>query len=351
MPRPAPVLLSVLMGLAMTLAGCAGSGGSAATTSPALAHPDAVPTGSATGAPGPSVPAAPSASPTAPWLTSPILAVKIDNTAAARPRIGLGAADIVYVEPVEGGLTRLLALFSSRLPAQVGPVRSARESDVALLGNYGAVAFAFSGGSAQTLATVSRGTQVNVSYDSSTRGFRREPSRPAPYNVIGDPAVLLARSAVIAHPGDPGWRPGPGPAGAAPAVRVDAAYPACRLSFAWDGAIGRYLLTTDGRPELDETGRQVGAASVVVLTVPVTMSSNVDVAGAPTPVVGLVGSGPARVLRDGQLSTGTWARSAVAAPTILSTSAGAPMTLAAGPLWVLLVGPGQAVTISATGAA
>ena len=349
--RPAIALVMAAVGLALGASACAGPTEAAGptpsmsrgTAAPPLTTSSAAPTGAAT--------SSPTALPGAPWLTRPILAVKIDNTSAARPRIGLTAADVVYVEPVEGGLTRLLALFSSTLPTQVGPVRSARESDVALLGNYGRVAFAFSGGSPYTLQTLAKGTQVDVSYDSSMRGFRREPSRRAPYNVIGDPAALMARSGVSTPPTDAGWRIGPPPAGAQPATRLDAAYPACRLSFAWDAARGEYLVTTDGRPELDENGRQLGAASVVVLTVPVHLSGNIDVAGSPTPVVTLVGTGAARVLRDGQASTGTWARADVGSPTLLSTVAGAPMTIPRGPVWVLLVGAGQTVSVTATGPA
>jgi hypothetical protein len=72
-----------------------------------------------------------------PAPAGPVLAVKIDNVAAARPQLGLDAADIVYVEPVEAGLTRLAAVYSSRLPDAVGPVRSARESDLELLRQFG----------------------------------------------------------------------------------------------------------------------------------------------------------------------------------------------------------------------
>ena len=46
-----------------------------------------------------------------------VLAVKIDNIVFARPQTGLTHADIVYVLPVEGGLSRFLAVFSSALPA------------------------------------------------------------------------------------------------------------------------------------------------------------------------------------------------------------------------------------------
>ena len=67
----------------------------------------------------------------------PVLAVKIDNIVDARPQTGLQAADIVYVLPVEGGLTRFMAVFSSHLPPAVGPVRSAREDDLAVLLQFG----------------------------------------------------------------------------------------------------------------------------------------------------------------------------------------------------------------------
>ena len=53
----------------------------------------------------------------------PVIAVKVDNIAQARPHTGLSRADIVYVLPVEGGLSRFLAVFSSHFPPLIGPVR------------------------------------------------------------------------------------------------------------------------------------------------------------------------------------------------------------------------------------
>ncbi|MEI6591243.1 MAG: DUF3048 domain-containing protein, partial [Actinomycetes bacterium] len=51
---------------------------------------------------------------------------KIDNIADARPQAGLNQADVVFDEMVEGGLTRLLAVWHSRIPELLGPVRSVR---------------------------------------------------------------------------------------------------------------------------------------------------------------------------------------------------------------------------------
>ena len=77
-----------------------------------------------------------------PGKNGPLPAVKIDDTKDAHPQIGITEADVVYVEQVESGLTRLLALYSSNFPAEIGPVRSARISDIDLLAQYGRVAFA-----------------------------------------------------------------------------------------------------------------------------------------------------------------------------------------------------------------
>lgn len=105
----------------------------------------------------------------------PVLAVKIDNVGAARPHTGLGRADLVYVEQVESGLTRLLAVFSSQLPDRVGPVRSARESDLELLRQFGSPALAFSGAQSRLLPVVAAAPVYDVS----------PPTRPAPTYATG----------------------------------------------------------------------------------------------------------------------------------------------------------------------
>ena len=292
----------------------------------------------------------PSASPSSAARTGPLsgraLAVKIDNTAKSHPHIGMAQADVVYVEPVEGGLTRLLAVFSSAMPKEVGPVRSARESDLAILGNYGPVAFAYSGASHYTERLLAKGREVNLSYGASTQGFQRDPARPAPYNVIGDPKALLARAKGSAVPKDPGFVFGAAPAGGAKATEVATRWPAARVSFKWDAGRKEYLLSTDGKRDVDPQGRQHGAATVVVQEVPTHSSRNKDVRGAPTPVVTLTGKGPVTVLRGGQVWRGTWSRTSLTAPTSFTGPSGKALTMdPAGTVWVLLVAPGQAVTV------
>ena len=124
-------------------------------------------------------------------------------------------------------------------------------------------------------------------------------------------------------------------------------WPASKAVFTWDAASGRYLLTSDGRPDVAAGGARIGAATVVVQEVPAHLSENRDVNGAQTPVVDLVGSGTATVLRDGQVWKGQWSRPDLGSPTSYTTGGpgGPPIAMASGPVWVLLVPVGQAVTV------
>ena len=87
-------------------------------------------------------------------INGPVLVVKIDDTTQAHPQVGLEDADVVYIEQVEGGLTRLAAIFSSIIPQRIGPVRSARISDIDILSQFGRVAFAYSGAQRKLLPVI-----------------------------------------------------------------------------------------------------------------------------------------------------------------------------------------------------
>src|SRR5918994_7333194 len=59
-------------------------------------------------------------------LPRPAVAVKIENSPQSRPQAGLGEADVVFEEVVEGGVTRFAAIYHCGSTKKVGPVRSAR---------------------------------------------------------------------------------------------------------------------------------------------------------------------------------------------------------------------------------
>ncbi|MDO5504582.1 MAG: DUF3048 domain-containing protein, partial [Actinomycetia bacterium] len=238
----------------------------------------------------------------------PVLAVKIDQVDAAYPRTGLASADVIYVDQVEYGLTRLMAVFSSTLPERVGPVRSARPNDPTILANYGPVALAFAGASGATFTHyLDVGTQINVSHDGG--GFHRDNSRAAPHNLYGTPSVLLERADGSQPPGDVGFRYGDPAPGGTPATAVSTRYPATRMSAAYQADSGTYEVSTNGRVEIDTlTGEPVTPTTIVIQKLVMENSLNGAGTGNATPLAGLVGSGEAIVLRDGQVWNGAWER-------------------------------------------
>ncbi|MDO5503480.1 MAG: DUF3048 domain-containing protein [Actinomycetia bacterium] len=324
--------------LALTVAACTSDEPEASPPPPTTATPAPTPTATPTPTPTPT----PEPEPTStPFEGGPVLAVKIDHVAAAHPRFGIGSADIVYVDEVEYGLTRLMAVFSTTLPEAVGPVRSARPNDPTILANYGPVALAFSGSSRQTREYLAQGTQINVE---DGGGFYRDRSRPAPHNLLATPQTLLDRAG-SSEPRDIGFRYGPAPAGGRPATSVSTQYPAARMSAEFDAESGTFEISTGGRVEIDAlTGDPVAPTTVVIQKVPMAPSDNVTSGGVATPLSSLVGSGDAIVLREGQVWEGQWTRADREAPTLF-TVGGEELTFAPGQTWLWFVRSDQSVTV------
>ncbi|HEY2222754.1 DUF3048 domain-containing protein [Actinomycetospora sp.] len=260
---------------------------------------------------------------------SAVLAVKVDNSPQGRPWTGVADADVVYVEPVEGGVTRLLTVFASHLPPSVGPVRSFRESDIDLLAAYGRPALAFSGNAPELDRLVSSGPVMPVS-PAQVAGAYHRGRGDAPHNLYGTPAGLVAAAQGVAAPRDIGFRFGAAPAGGQPAADVVETIGSTKVDV--HAANGRYTVAFNGSPTVTANG----PATVVVQRVPITTSAIHDVVGAPSPTAVTVGRGPVDVLRDGKRWTGTWSRPAPTAPTTFTGADGRPMTFATGPVWVLL---------------
>lgn len=69
------------------------------------------------------------------------IAVMVNNHPDARPSAGISSADVVYEAVAEGGVTRLMPIFWSRLPEKVSSLRSARYYFAELAAGYKAEYF------------------------------------------------------------------------------------------------------------------------------------------------------------------------------------------------------------------
>jgi Protein of unknown function (DUF3048) N-terminal domain/Protein of unknown function (DUF3048) C-terminal domain len=266
----------------------------------------------------------------------PVLAVKIDNVAAARPHTGLGSADIVYAEQVEGGASRLMAVFSSHEPGIVGPVRSARESDVELLRQFDRPALAYSGAQHKLLPVLRAAPVENVTPGSAPGAFFRGGERPAPHNLYLRPGRALDAAPDAGAARDIGFRFGSAPSGGRAEDERSVRFPSARFTFTWSDARDRWLVSMDGSPARTTDGGRLGAATVVIQDVTVRPSRFHDRFGNVSPFTETVGSGSATVLRDGRAFAAHWSRPDATDGTAFTAPDGSRLRFAPGPVWVVL---------------
>jgi hypothetical protein len=287
----------------------------------------------------------PSPSPSRAVLTSPftgepvrtlgrILIVKIDNLDQARPQTGLTRADIIYLIPVEGGLSRIMAVFSSHFPPVIGPVRSSREDDIELLRQYGRPAFAYSGADPRLLPLVHRARIVDL-YDGLVGGYYRDPKRIAPHNLYARTGQLLAQAPGASRAHAIGFRFGPPPPGGRVTASHSVSFPAAAFTFRWSAAKQRWLVSMDGTRAASTEDGQLSAATVVIQYTAV-RTSRFHRQGVPSPYAQSTGSGTAVVLRGGESWDARWSRPRADGGTTFTTATGRPMTFARGQVWIVL---------------
>jgi hypothetical protein len=275
----------------------------------------------------------------------PVLAVKIDNIVTARPQTGLQSADIVYVEPVEGGLTRFMAVFSSRVPATVGPVRSARESDLYLLPQFGRPAFAWSGATPHLVPFIERAHIADL-YALQVNGYYRISSRFAPENLYANARTLLSEAPKASKARDIGFRFGALPAGGRATGSYSVKYPAASYTFRWSAKAKRWLTWIDGAPGGATEGGQLGGATVIIQYVYIGESRFEEYGGLP-PLARSIGSGKAVILRNGRAYTVHWSRPSLNSGTTYTLPGGKRMTFAPGQVWVVLAPESPASYVNA----
>lgn len=109
------------------------------------------------------------------------LAVLIDNV-GGYPQTGLREASMIVEMPVEGGSTRLMAIFDRSFPRRVGPVRSARDYFVELAQSTQAV-LVHDGGSPGAMIAIKNSVLPTLNAYNNGTLFSRDGGRSAPYNL------------------------------------------------------------------------------------------------------------------------------------------------------------------------
>jgi DUF3048 family protein len=268
----------------------------------------------------------------------PALAIKVENLPEARPQAGLNKADIVYEEPVEGGITRFIVLYQSKDASRVGPVRSARMTDSTIFPQYGHPIFGYAGGIPSVMKAADQAGVKDENFDIAAGAYTRDPNRSAPHNLYTTTAALYK----AAH--EKGGRP-------APVFTYDTSvpHPSKKVSYAhldfsyssdvywrWNPKKQVWLRFHGTVPHMLEGNVQVSAKNVVVQSVKVVYPGQKDVLGNPSPEAVTVGTGKAYVFRNSRMIVGKWVRPKTSDVTQFETKGGKVIPLTPGNTWIEL---------------
>jgi hypothetical protein len=271
------------------------------------------------------------------------LAVKIDNVSDALPQSGINHADVVIEELVEGGLTRLMAVFQCDSAKTVGPIRSLRISDADILALLHGSVLGYSGANPADLPpVVARSQAVLISQDANPQYFYRSTAHVAPHNVYSSTKRVLragiARKKSLNAP-KPLFSYGAIDPAAKRAHNVSMSWPAA--SAAWKWSKHGWLRTQNGSLDKLSDGSTVSSTNVVIMSVDIASTGLHDVLGTPSPQDVTVGNNRVWVLRDGKMIQGTWHRKSVASNLTFTDKKGNAIRLAPGRTWVELLPTGR----------
>ncbi|MFP5322186.1 MAG: DUF3048 domain-containing protein [Acidimicrobiia bacterium] len=284
----------------------------------------------------------------------PVLAVKIDNAEprtgrGGRPQAGINVADVVYEEVVEGSVTRFLALFHSTDADPVGPVRSARTTDLLLMRPLSRPLFAWSGANAGVAGQVRGADLVNVGVDANPGAYYRADDRPAPYDLMSSTGALYGGAASEERPPPSlfsyraeGEAPAGQPVDGVRIVFGDGPGSA-PVEYRWDGQ--GWARTQRDTPHVDAAGQQVAPPNVVIQLTPYREVQCCDAAGFPIVEAELVGEGDAWILTGGNLVEARWSRPTEGDVTTYTTADGEEVGLTPGRTWVAIAPPGSTTVL------
>jgi hypothetical protein len=273
----------------------------------------------------------------------PALTVKIENTPQALPQWGIDQADVVYEEIVNGGITRLAAIFNSHAPVKVGPVRSVRPTDTQVVWPLGGI-FAYSGGAPYAVASISTAPVKLIDESSAGTAMFRDPDLYAPHNLFAIAPKLFAFGGTpVPPPSLFSYRTNKqNPAGLA-VVSFTMPFPSIYpVTWTWDTTSLSWDRTLFGMADVTGTGVRESPKNVIVMWV-----NYVNGIGTENSYADLQGSGRAAFFVDGKETMGTWSRGPSKADIIqYKTADGHTALLTPGQTWVELLNVGATLSVT-----
>lgn len=262
-------------------------------------------------------------------------AVMIENHPDARPVSGLSHASVVFEAPVEGGITRFMAIYDATTTLdEVGPVRSARPYFVDWANGLRASYFHVGGSpeSLEKIKTLPNFVDVNeFAYGSS---FWRDSRRTAPHNVYTDQDrmdTILGRKQATGTRSVEAWHfiDLASSTDRGDVVKIRIPYGGSfNVTWNYDLERGVYVRSQSSAVQKDRDGSAVEAENVVVIKTDQTV---LDAIGRLR--VRTTGSGEAVAYRDGKKFVLRWRR-ATDGPLRFESTDGTEFLFTRGRTWI-----------------
>jgi hypothetical protein len=342
MKRILPMTLAVALGMSALVVSSAYGDSTTTTTLGDATSTTTLPTTTTTLKQGPVAPLTGLPDPLGVTKHRAALTIKIDNTPEAMPQYGIEDADVVYEEIVEGGITRLAAIFNSQLPTQVGPVRSVRKTDREIVFPIRGI-FAFSGGAEYAVRSIMTAPVKLFDEANSGAAMFRDAARYPPHNLFANAALLMKMDA---HPSAPRalfTYSSPNTKTPGPHVKsfVVGFANGFATSYVWNTEKKSWDRSIYDEPDVSANGVRISPKNVIVMTVQ--YPGGVGVLGS---YAQLIGSGPVEIFSGGTLQRGTWSRHDLRQATVYKSSSGGVINLKPGQTWVELLDVSDHVSVT-----
>lgn len=269
----------------------------------------------------------------------PALAIKVENAPEARPQYGLDTADIIYEEPVEGGVTRFIVIYQCADAKRVEPVRSARTSDPAILLQYGQPAFGYADAAGYVQKAVQRNKAIlDLNWKKLPEAYHEDSSREAPHHLYTSTKELwrVAQRRNLPVPEPVFEYSEEFPDAKSRKVRQVHLYFSDFSDVYWKWKGEMWMRSHDGAAHELAGAGPVQADNVLIQIVKLKNTGRKDVVGTIVPEVQSIGSGKAYLLRDGRMIIGKWERKSEADITAFVTRTGDTFLLKPGNTWIEL---------------
>jgi len=276
-------------------------------------------------------------------VNRPALTVKIENTPDSMPQWGITKADVVYEEIVNGGITRLAAIFNSSVPTKIGPVRSVRPTDTQIVYPLGGI-FAFSGGAQYAINSIETAPVKLLNQTSAGLAMYRDPKRQAPHNLYAVGESLFAFGGTPTPPNPiftyrVAGKKVKGTSVSTFTVNFPSIYP---VTWSWNSTSKSWDRSIFGSADITGTGERESPKNVIDMFV-----NYVNGIGTMNSYGDLQGSGTAQIFTAGKEVQATWSRGpSKSDPVIYKTLTGKVVALTPGQTWVELINTGAKVTVT-----